>query len=122
MPAWLVYYAQMDGVYIDGDLFQRNIPVKDGTVHIVAAPQTADLTIKTLSVGVPSYQNGQVIRIGHTFTWAPNSIATQSYDLQYNGYPYGMGLNPLGVELATTPPLTRVIWFNVRWKFIMEVG
>ena len=122
LPAGLVYYAHMDGVYIDGELFAKNIPVTDGRIHLVVSPATADFADKTISFGFPIYQNGQVSRIGHTFHWYPNTMSTLSYDIAYNGHPYGMGLNLIVVEVTAVPFLTRNIWFNVLYKFTMEVG
>jgi hypothetical protein len=122
VPAFFPYYSHIDGAYIDGDLFAKNIPVRDGTIHIVAAPQTVDLVDKRISFGFPIYQNGAVSRIGHTFHWYPNTGSTLSYDVEYNGHPYGMGLNLFSVEVLIFPIATRNIWFNVRFTFTMEVG
>lgn len=122
IPSGLIYYAHMDGVYIDGDLFAKNLPVRDGTIHLVVSPQSADYLDKRISFGFPIYQNGQVSRIGHTFHWYPNTISTLSYDIAYNSHPYGMGLNLIAVEIGIFPIATRNIWFNVLYKFTMEVG
>jgi hypothetical protein len=122
MPAGLVYYAHMDGLYIDGDLFSKNIPVRDGIVHLVVAPQTIDFADKTITIGLPIYQNGRVSRASHTFHWLPNTGSTLSYDIDYNSHPYGIGLNLIGVELTVAPFMNRNIWFNVLYKFTMEVG
>jgi hypothetical protein len=123
VPAGDIYAAHMDGVYIDGVLFENNVQVTDGTVHIVVAPQSADFIDKYLRVGLPTYENGEVIRVGHKFSWSPNSLATQSYDIDYAGHPYGIGLNTIAVEIELFPlPLDHNIWFNVLWAFIMEVS
>ena len=127
IPAGQFYASYMDGVYIDGDLFKQNMPVRDGTIHIVVSPQAADGYDKYIDFGFPTYQNGQVLRIHHKFNWTKyQGVVTQSYDLLYNGYPYGMGLNTIAIEtgLMPLPPLapTSSIWFNVLWRFIMEVG
>jgi len=122
VPALTAYWVYMDGVYIDGDLFENNVPVRDGTIHLSASPQSADLAIKSLEVHAPTYQNGQVDSIGHIFSWPLNAVATLSADLDYNGHPYGMGLNVLYVYLAVLPPITHNVWINVLWQFSLEVG
>jgi hypothetical protein len=122
VPAGEMYYVYIDGVYIDGELFDKNIPVRDGTIHMVVAPQTADFIDKSLDVGFPTFKDGKVIRIGHGFSWGPNDISTQSYDLAYDGHPYGMGLNTIVVQLNVFPYAKRDLWFNLLYKFTMEVG
>jgi hypothetical protein len=118
---WAATY--MDGIYINGNLFDNNIPVIDGVIRIGVWPQNPDAVDRWANFGFPTYQNGQVIRIGHQFRWYPGSGEGQSHDLRYNGYPYGMGLNTIAVQLDVSPvPITRDIVYKVVYVFIMEVG
>jgi len=122
LPAWSWSATYMDGIYIDGNLFDNNIRVLDGIVRIGVWPQNPDAVDRWANFGFPTYQNGQVIRIGHKFWWGPGSGAGQSYDLRYNGYPYGMGLNTIAAQLSLSPlPITRDIVYKVVYVFIMEV-
>lgn len=113
----------MDGIYLDGELFDNNIPVRDGVIRIGVWPQDAHAVGHWANFGFPTFQNGQVIRMGHKLLWPPGSKEGKSYDLPYNGYPYGMGLNTIAVELSLYPlPITRDIVYDVVYVFILEVG
>lgn len=123
LPAWSMGATYMDGIYIDGTLFENNIPVRDGVIRIDIVPQNAHWVDHWANFGFPTYQNGQVIRIGKKFWWPPGTNHAQYYDLDYNGYPYGMGLNTIAIELSLSPlPITRDIVYDVLMAFVMEVG
>ena len=123
LPAGSLGVTYMDGVYIDGQLFEKNIPVHDGVIRIDIVPQDWHWVDHWANFGFPTYQNGQVIRIGHKFHWPPFQVYAQAYDLDYNGHPYGMGLNTIAIQLNLSPlPITRDIIYDVVMAFVMEVG
>lgn len=123
LPAGSFGTTYMDGVYIDGGLFENNVPVRDGVIRIDIKPRETHWVDHWANFGFPTYRNGQVIRIGHKFTWAAFTGQAQAYDLDYNGYPYGIGLNTIAIELSLYPlPITRDIIYDVLMGFVMEVG
>jgi hypothetical protein len=126
IPAGEPSSKYIDGVYIDSGLFENNVPIVDGMVHIVASPQSADPVARYAEFRVPTFANGKVGSLSHQFHWSPSQVYSQSFDLDYGGHPYGMGLNTICAEFFLLPaplyPLTYSIWFNVLWKFSMEVG
>lgn len=123
IPAWDWGATYMDGIYINGTLFENNIPVHDGMVRMSVTPQYAHWVEHWANFGFPTYQNGQVIRSGHKFWWGPGASHAQTYDLRYNGHPYGMGLNTIAAQLGLSPlPISRDIVYDVIYVFIMEVG
>lgn len=125
-PPLLALWVHMDGVEMNGGLFEHNTPVTDGILRVVVAPTSSDLCVKTLAVRIPTYewgpQGGAMIYKDRTFTWEPLTMDSQSWLLDYNGHPYGMGLNVLQVTLGAVPPVTKTLWWNVLWTFTMEVG
>jgi hypothetical protein len=112
----------MDGIYIDGTLFSNNIPVIDGTIRIDIMPQNPDAVDRWADLGFPTFNNGQVVRVGHKFYWGPANGVAQYYDIPYNGHPYGMGLNTIAVQLSLSPlPIFRDIIFKIDFTFVIEV-
>lgn len=122
LPAGDRGITYMDGIYIDGQLFENNIPVRDGVIRIDLQPQNEHSVHHWANFGFPSYQNGQVIRIGHNFGWSPGEDYAQYHDLEYGGHPYGMGLNTIAIQLTAALPITRDIVYDVLMAFVMEVG
>jgi len=123
LPAGSFSITYMDGIYIDGDLFENNIPVRDGVIRMAVIPQAAHAVDHWANFGFPTFQNGKVVRLGHKFWWAPGESGAKNYDLRYNGYPYGMGLNTIAAELSLSPlPITRDIVYDVIYVIIVEVG
>ena len=121
--AWDWSATYMDGIYINGALFENNIPVHDGVIRIGVWPQEAHWVDHWADFGFPTYENGKVIRMGHKFWWPPGSKEGKSYDLYYNGNPYGMGLNTIAAQLSLSPiPISRDIVYDVVYVFIMQVG
>lgn len=113
----------MDGIYIDGSLFEDNIPVRDGVVRIGIWPQLSHAVGHSATFGIPIFKNGKVTNLRHKFLWLPGSKEGQSYDLRYDGHPWGMGLNTIAVLLSLFPlPITRDIVYDVLYVFIVEVG
>ena len=123
LPAGSFGATYMDGIYIDGTLFENNIKVLDGIVRVGVWPQNSHVVDHWANFGFPTFQNGKVVRIGHKFWWPPGSKEGKSYDLRYNGYPYGMGLNTIAAELSLSPlPITQDIVYDVVYVFTLEVG
>jgi hypothetical protein len=112
----------IDGVYIDGGLFENNNRITDGVIRMAVIPQNPDAVDRWANFGFPTFQNGKVIRLGHKFWWPPGNGNAQNYDLRYNGAPYGIGLNTIAAELSLAPlPITRDVVFDVIYVFILEV-
>ena len=122
IPAGASIYNTVDGLYIDGDLFSNNMPVRDGIIHLVVTPQSANLIDKRINISIPIYKDGKVSTIGHEFHWYPGTISTLTYDIDYEGYPYGMGLNLIAIWMLAYPIAIRNIWFKVLYQFHLEVG
>jgi hypothetical protein len=123
LPAGSMATTYMDGVYIDGGLFENNIKVLDGVIRIGCWPDKSHTVDHWANFGFPSFQNGRVERIGHKFWWAPGEEGGKSYDIRYNGHPYGIGLNTIAAQLSLSPlPITRDIIYDVVYVFILEVG
>lgn len=119
-PAGHIDATYMDGIYIDGALFENNIPVVDCVAWLAVTPQDSHWVEHGITFGFPSYQNGQVKRIAKTFDWLPGQKHTQTDKLFYNGHPYGMGLNTIAAQLYIVFfPITRDIVYNV--SYILEV-
>jgi len=114
--------SYLDGIYINGALFENNLPVRDGVIRIACIPKDTHAVDHWANFGFPSFQNGKVERIGHKFWWAPFEGGGKTYDIRYNGFPYGMGLNTIAAELNLSPlPITRDIIYDVIYVFIVEV-
>jgi hypothetical protein len=123
LPAWHLGATYMDGVYIDGGLFENNTPVHDGTIRMSVTPQSAPICDNWVNIGFPSFESGKVVRIGHKFWWPPFSDKAQYHDLYYNGSPYGIGLNTIAIELTLSPlPIPSDIVYDVIIVFALEVG
>jgi hypothetical protein len=123
LPAGSMAAIYMDGVYINGNLFDDNIPVRDGVVRIGVWPKVAHWVDHWANFGIPTFKNGKVVRLGHKFWWPPGSKEGKSYDLYYDGHPYGMGLNTIAAQLSLSPlPITQDIVYDVIYVFIVEVG
>jgi hypothetical protein len=125
LPALSMGATYMDGIYIDGSLFDNNKRVIDGTIRIGVWPQQTHVVMHLANFGFPSFQNGRVVRIGHEFAWPAGQKAGLSYDIPYNGFPYGIGLNTIGVQLRLNPfnpiPATHDIIYKVVYALILEV-
>lgn len=120
LPAGKINAVDLAAFYIDGDLFTYNIPVVDGKLMISVKPQNGHTLKHWFDVGIPSFRNGVVERIGHQFSWWPQQNHWQSGTIFYNGYPYGMGLNTVGINMTVdTFPLLRDIVYDA--SFTMEV-
>lgn len=120
LPARKTYAIAMDGIYLDGNLFDNNIPVLDCIAWISVAPRYSHMIGHWITFGFPSYKYGSVERLGIRFNWLPFQTHTQSDKLLYNGHPYGMGLNTIAVEMYLDIfPLTRDVVYDV--SYIMEV-
>lgn len=119
LPAGSMGVIYMDGIYINGYLFENNIPVLDMVTWIQVTPQEAHAVEHLANFGFPTFRNGSVVRIGHRFWWPPGSKMAQAEKLFYSGHPYGMGLNTIAVELSLPLPITRDIIYDV--SYIMEV-
>jgi hypothetical protein len=123
LPAWNYSATYMDGVYFDGNLFEKNVPIHDGIIRIDIKPQNPHWVDHWANIGFPSFNMGKVVRIGHKFWWPPGSDTAQYYDIDYNGHPYGMGLNTIVIQINLSPlPITRDIVYDVVMAFVMEVG
>jgi|GEM_PF-3809486 len=119
LPAWKDYELHWDGIYLDAELFENNIPILDCTVWLSATPQGSYGTDQWLDIGFPTFTNGQVVRLGHQFRWIPYNTSTLSQKLSYNGNPYGMGLNTIAIQ----PSVLLVKHYVMSWHihYIMEV-
>lgn len=102
LPAWRFYELHWDGIYLDAELFDNNIPLVDQKCTIVVYPQGSYGTGQWVNVGFPTFTNGQVVRIGHQFNWPAYDTNPRSVQLSWNGNPYGMGLNTIAIELEVT--------------------
>jgi hypothetical protein len=123
LPAGHQSSEYMDGIYIDGGLFENNIRVLDGVIRMAVTPDAAHGTEHWAAFGFPTYQNGKVVRLGHEFHWRIMDGSAQTYDLRYNGSPYGIGLNTIAAQLYLTPlPILHDIVYDVIYVFILEVG
>lgn len=123
LPSGSFGVTYMDGIYIDGWLFEKNIPVRDGTIRIDVKPRETHWVDHWANFGFPTYQNGQVVRMGHKFWWPPFNNEGQAHYLDYNGHPYGMGLNTIAIEFSLSPlPITKDIIYDIFMAFFMEVG
>lgn len=120
MPAGKIQALYMDGIYIDGALFDRNIPVTDCKINITVTPRDDHMVGHGVDFGFASYRNGQVLRIALSFYWHPFQQDVQSKQLDWNGNPYGMGLNPIAVQPSIILfPIFVDIIYDV--KYLMEV-
>lgn len=119
LPAWKLYELHWDGIYLNDELFENNIPIVDQVAWLSVTPQGSYGTYQDVMIGFPTFTNGEVVRIGHRFTWAPYQTLTLSEKLFYNGNPYGMGLNTIAIELE----VTLAKHYEMSWyvHYIMEV-
>lgn len=119
LPAWNEYELHWDGIYLDAELFDNNIPIQDCVAWLSATPQGSYGTDQWLLIGFPSFDGSQVVRVGHSFHWIPYSTDTLSQKLFFNGNPYGMGLNTIAIE----PQVMLVKHYVMSWyvHYIMEV-
>jgi hypothetical protein len=121
-PAWSLNATYMDGIYIDGGLFEENIQIVDSTVWIQVTPQNSHSVEHGVTFGFPSYQNGMVRRISVTFDWLPWQRQEQTKNLPYNGHPYGIGLNTIAAQLYVVLfPITRDIIYDVIYTMEVEI-
>jgi hypothetical protein len=124
LPAWSLGVTYLDGIYFDGNLFNNNIPITGGVIHILVTPvvQATPIAVQQVDIGFPTFVNGKVVRAGHKFNWAPFTYNPLLWDFLYNGHPYGIGLNTIAVQLLATPPNPQDILYKVIYAFSMEVG
>lgn len=119
LPAWKTLIFHVDGMYLDGYLFDQNIPILDNTVHITVTPQNWHSFFHEIVFSVPTYQNGVVGFLGARFGWWPTQQHTQSDKIFCSGQPYGMGVNVIGVGCLLIGVISRDIVYDV--SYIMEV-
>lgn len=119
LPAWRPLAVHIDGLYIDGYLFDQNIPVLDNTVWISVKPRTSPAFIHSINFSVPQYINGKVNFLYKEFTWWLGQSHAQSDKIFCNGHPYGMGINLFGVACYIAGIIASDIVYDV--SFIMEV-
>lgn len=120
LPKGYIYATNMDGIYIDGDLFHNNIPVLDCVLWVSVTPRASHMIEHWIRIGVPSFNNGTVERLGLMFDWLPFQSGAKSDKLFYNGNPYGMGLNTIAAQLYLSIfPLLVDVVYDV--SYIMEV-
>lgn len=122
LPAGKLYAIALAAVYIDGDLFHYNIPIVDGRLLIWVKPQNTHTLLHRIDFGIPSFQNGVVERIATRFDWWPGQDHWQSGSIEYMGYPYGMGVNTIAIEMyVDTFPLLRDIVYDVSMSMEVEL-
>lgn len=119
LPAWSMSARHWDGIYINGVLFEQNIPVVDTVAWLQVTPQGKYTPDHWCNIGFPTFTNGEVIRIGHKFYWIPWNDTPQAEKLLYNGHPYGMGLNTISVVCTASVPYWHDIVYDV--SIILEV-
>lgn len=119
LPAWAWSARHWDGIYIDDALFENNIPLLDTVAWLQVTPDSSHWTDYYCDIGLPTFINGQVVRIGHKFYWPPFTGGSQAQKLLYNGHPYGMGLNTISVVCSVSLPITVDIIYDV--SIILEV-
>jgi len=119
LPKGNLYAPALDGIYINADLFENNIPVQDCVLWITIQPRSGHSFVHKADFGVPSFQAGQVIRLSHEFWWSLGQSHSQAAKIHYNGNPYGMGLNTIAVEMRIDAWITRDVVYDV--SYIMEV-
>jgi|GEM_PF-4116658 len=122
LPSGKIYDVDLAAFYIDGDLFVYNVPVLDGKLMISVKPQNTHTLKHLIDIGIPSFKNGVVERIAKDFVWWPGQNHWQSGTIFYNGYPYGMGLNTVGIVMQVdTFPLLRDIVYDVNLTMEVEI-
>lgn len=122
MPRGHTSALYMDGIYIDGPLFENNIPVRDCVAHVQVTPRDDHWVEHGVQLGFPSFQNGDVKRIGLKFDWLPFQRHVQSKILDYHGSPYGMGLNTIAVQPYTVIfPIAVDIIYDVIYTMEVDV-
>jgi len=121
LPKGKIYDIDLAAFYVDGDLFVYNVPVIDGKLMISVKPELTHSLPHELHFGVPSFKDGEVGFLSRTFIWGIGQNHWQSGTIFYGGYPYGMGLNPVRVEMNIGLPLTRDIIYNVNLTLEVEI-
>ena len=119
LPAWKMFAFHIDGMYLDGYLFEQNIPVLDNTVSISVTPQNWHTFFHEILFSVPTYQGGVVDFLHGHFWWWPGQQHAQTNKVFCNGHPYGMGVNTIGVSCYIGGVISRDIVYDV--SYIMEV-
>lgn len=119
LPAWRIAAFHIDGMYVDGVLFENNIPVVDNTVWISLQPRNSHSFRHDIIFSIPRYSNGVVDFLYHDFWWWPGQNHAQSDKIFCNGFPYGMGINTIGVSCTLFGIISQDIIYDV--DYIMEV-
>lgn len=120
LPAWNVWAALLDGLYINGELFEGNIPLQDLVVWISVQPDAYHIVNHAVTFNIAVYQNGTVNFLHKTFMWYIGQGQAQSDKIFTNGQPYGIGVNMFGVSCQNMSfPIANPIIYDTH--FIMEV-
>lgn len=121
LPAWNLLYFAIDGMYIDGYLFENNVTVLDNILWLSIKPTASHIVGHGINFSLPSFNGTTVKFLYKAFTWLPFQDHAQSDKIFCNGQPYGMGVNTLGVSMAIIVGgiIANPIIYDV--SFIMEV-
>jgi len=119
LPAWEWVMRFIDGIYIDGVLFDENIPVTNTLLHVSVKPQNWHMVHHEVNFTVNPLINGAVSYITRSNTWAPFTSGEWKFTMDYAGNPYGMGLNLIFVGAFVALPISAAVVYDV--EYVMEV-
>lgn len=116
-PSWF----EIDGIYIDGYLFENDVRVLNNILWVSVQPEHWSYTNHQITFAIPTYSGGHVTIVNRMFTWLPGQNHTQSAKIYTNGNPYGMGLNIISVLCSIILGGVDVTDLIYNASFIMEV-
>ena len=119
LPAWKMFAFHIDGIYVDGYLFDQNIPLLDAKMSITVTPQNWHTFFHEILLRMPKFQGGVVDFLQAHLWWWPGQQHIQNHTMYSSGYPYGMGINGIGVACYLGGIITRDIVYDV--SYVMEV-
>jgi hypothetical protein len=119
LPAWSWVMRFIDGIYIDGLLFESNIPVANTLLHVSVKPRDWHMVHHEINFTVNPVIGGAVSYITRSNSWAPFTSGEWNFAIDYAGNPYGMGLNLIFVGAFVAVPISAPVVYDV--EYLMEV-
>jgi len=114
--------ASIDGLYVNSDLFENNIPVMDATLHVRVSPDARHDCNHSFRIFMPIY-NGSVSWVDGAAGWNVFESGERSFDIASNGNPYGIGLYSFYIfmEINTGIPIFNDIIYYVAYEMEVDI-
>lgn len=115
-PAWTRDVVAADGISVDGDFFEANVPILGATIRVKARP-TEHLRWRQLTIVTPIYRNGEVsLWVVFLKQWLPLADSEREMEVDLGNRFYGVGLNFFGVTMSVDIPTNANVIYDVTYE------